>query len=107
VWFPLLGVRDGDPALLRAGVAVATYALGFEWARRQGCSRVDMGRTSPLLNDGVQQYKRKWGLSPALDPLAHLMAVWVGSDAARIAFARQPVLAEGDEGLWLYAGGGL
>jgi hypothetical protein len=39
VWFPLIGVRDGDPALLRAGVAVATYALGFEWARRQGCTR--------------------------------------------------------------------
>jgi len=107
VWVPLLGVRDGDPALLRAVVAVATYALGFEWARRQGCSRVDMGRTSPLLKDGVQQYKRKWGLTPAPDPLAHLVAVWAGSDAARLAFARQPVLAEGDGGLWLYAGGGL
>jgi hypothetical protein len=106
VWFPLIGVRDGDPALLRAGVAVAAYALGFEWARRQGCIRVDMGRTSPFLHDGVQQYKRKWGLTPTLDPLAHLTAVWVGSDAARVAFARQPVLAEGDEGLWLYAGGG-
>ena len=43
--------------------AVATYALGFEWARRQGCTRVDMGRTSPFLHDGVQQYKRKWGLT--------------------------------------------
>jgi hypothetical protein len=107
VWFPLIGVRDGDAALLRAGAAVATYALGFEWARRQGCTRVDMGRTSPFLHDGVQQYKRKWGLTATPDPLAHLTAVWAGSDAARLAFARQPVLAEGDEGLWLYAGGGL
>jgi hypothetical protein len=107
LWVPLAGVRDGDPALLRAGVSVATYALAFEWARRQGCIRVDMGRTSPFLKDGVQQYKRKWGLEAVSDPLAHLTAVWVGSDAARLAFAREPVLAEGDTGLWLYTGGGL
>jgi hypothetical protein len=107
LWLPIGGVRDGDPALLRAGVSVAAYALGFEWGRRQGCTRVDVGRTSPFLNDGVQQYKRKWGLTAVADPLAHLTAVWAGSDAARLAFAREPVLAEGDEGLWLYAGGGL
>jgi hypothetical protein len=65
-----------------------------------------MGRTSPFLNDGVQQYKRKWGLTAVSDPLAHLTAVWVGSDAARLAFAREPVLAEGEDRLWLYAGGG-
>jgi Acetyltransferase (GNAT) domain len=107
IWIPLSGVRDGDPALLRAGVSIAGYALGFEWARRQGCTRVDMGRTSPFFNDGVQQYKRKWGLTAVADPLAHLTAVWVGSDAARLAFAQQPVLAEGEQGLWIYAGGGL
>jgi hypothetical protein len=107
LWIPLSGVRDGDPALLRAGVSVAVYALGFEWARRQGCTRVDVGRTSPFLTDGVQQYKRKWGLTAVPDPLAHVTAVWVGSDAARLAFAREPVLAEGEQGLWLYAGGGL
>jgi hypothetical protein len=105
VWLPLSGVRHGDPALLRAGVSVAAYALAFEWAKRHGCERVDMGRTSPFLHDGVQQYKRKWGLDPVPDPLAHLMAVWVGSDAARLAFAREPVLIEREAGLWLYAGG--
>jgi hypothetical protein len=107
LWLPLTGVRDGDPALLRAGAAGAGYALGFEWARREGCTRVDMGRTSPFVTDGVLRYKRKWGLTPVSDPLAHLTAVWVGSDAARLAFARQPVLAEGDQALWVYAGGGL
>jgi hypothetical protein len=104
VWLPLTGVRHGDPALLRAGVSVAAYALAFEWARRDGCTRVDVGRTSPFLLDGVQQYKRKWGLEPVSDPLAHLMAVRVCSDAARQAFASQPVLTEQDAGLVLYAG---
>jgi hypothetical protein len=106
LWLPLAGVRDGDRALVRAGVSAATYALAFDWAREQGCTRVDVGRTSPFLTDGIQQYKRKWGLSAVPDPLAHLAAVWVGSDAARLAFARQPALAEGDRELWLYAGGG-
>jgi Acetyltransferase (GNAT) domain len=104
-WVPLSGVRHGDPALLRAGVSVAAYALAFDWARRQGCLVVDMGRTSPFFHDGVQQYKRKWGLDPVPDPLAHLMAVRLGSRAARLAFAREPVLVEREAGLWLYAGG--
>jgi Acetyltransferase (GNAT) domain len=103
-WLPLTGVRHGDPALLRAGVSVAAYLLAFNWARRQGCTHMDLGRTSPFLHDGVQQYKRKWGLDPVPDPLAHLMAVWVGSEAARLAFAREPVLIEREAGLWLYAG---
>jgi hypothetical protein len=106
LWLPLSGVRGGDPALLRAGVSVAAWALSMEWARTEGCARVDMGRTSPFLHDGVQQYKRKWGLDARPDPLAHLAAVWVGSDAARLAFAREPVLIEREAGLGLYAGAG-
>ena len=105
VWMPLLAVRQGDPGLRRAGVSVAAYALAFEWARGEGCVTVDMGRTSPFLHDGIQQYKRKWGLDPVPDPLAHLVAIRVGSDAARLAFAREPVLIEREAGLWLYAGG--
>jgi len=106
LWLPLSGVRDGDPALLRAGVSVAAWTLAIEWAKTEGCVRVDMGRTSPFFHDGVQQYKRKWGLEPRPDPLAHLAAVWMGSDAARLAFAREPVLIEREAGLWLYAGAG-
>jgi hypothetical protein len=107
LWLPLSGVRHGDPALLRAGVSVAAWTLVMDWARTEGCVTVDMGRTSPFLHDGVQQYKRKWGLDPCPDPLAHLVAVWVGSDAARRAFAREPVLIEREAGLWLYAGAGV
>lgn len=107
LWLPLSGVRHGDRALLRAGVSVAAWVLAMEWAKAEGCVTVDMGRTSPFLHDGVQQYKRKWGLDPCPDPLAHLTAVWVGSDAARLAFAREPVLIEREAGLWLYAGAGL
>jgi hypothetical protein len=104
LWFPLLGVRGGDPQLLQRGASVAALALPVEWARTQGYRRLDLGRTGPFVNDGLQQYKRKWGLVPVPDPLSRLMAVWLGSDAARQAFRLEPVLVEDESGLRAYHG---
>ncbi len=104
LWLPLSGVRDGDPALFRRGASLATFALVFAWARAQGYGRVDAGRTSPFLLDGVLQLKRKWGLLPEADPLGRVMAVRVGSEAARLAFAREPLLVETEDGLRPYRG---
>jgi hypothetical protein len=99
-----MGIRHGDPLLLRQGAGNAALALTFDWARGSGHRRIDAGRTGPFINDGLQQSKRKWGLAPAPDPLAHVAAVWVGSEAARQAFCRQPVLVEEGIGLRVYAG---
>ena len=104
LWFPLMGVRHGDTGLLQRGASVAAVALPLEWARQNGYRRVDLGRTGSFVNDGLQQYKRKWGLVPVLDPLSLVTAVRVGSAAARRAFARQPVLVESGSGLEVYAG---
>ena len=104
LWLPLAGISQGDPVLLRQGAGVAAISLTLEWGRAQGCQVVDLGRTSPFLRDGIQQYKRKWGFEPVPDPLSHLVAVWIGSDGARQAFARQPLLVETGEGLEVYAG---
>ncbi|HEY8197260.1 MAG TPA: GNAT family N-acetyltransferase [Gemmatimonadales bacterium] len=104
VWFPLLGVREGDPQLLQRGASVAALALPLEWARQQNYRRFDLGRTGPFVNDGLQQYKRKWGFVPVPDPLTHFTAVWLGSDGARGAFRHQPVLVEDGAGLRTYAG---
>jgi GNAT acetyltransferase-like protein len=104
LWFPLLGVRHGDPELLQRGASVAALALPLEWARQQNYRRVDLGRTGPFVNDGLQQYKRHWGLVPVPDPLTHVTAVWLGSDASRQAFSRAPVLVEDGVGLGTYAG---
>lgn len=104
LWLPLSGVSRGDPDLVRQGAGVAAISLAFEWARAQGCRVVDLGRTSPFLRDGIQQYKRKWGFEPVPDPMVHLVAVWIGSEAAREVFARQPVLVETGVGLEVYAG---
>jgi hypothetical protein len=104
LWFPLMGVRAGDPQLLHRGASVAALALPLEWARQQNYRRFDLGRTGPFVNDGLQQYKRNWGFVPVPDPLTHVMAVWLGSAAAREAFRRQPVLVEDGVGLRTYAG---
>jgi len=105
LWFPLMGVRHGDPGLLRRGASVAAVALPLEWARQRNYRRVDLGRTGSFVNDGLQQYKRSWGLMPVLDPLSLVTAVWIGSPAGRRAFLREPVLIESQSGLEIYAGG--
>jgi RimJ/RimL family protein N-acetyltransferase len=104
VWVPVTGLRQGRDDLRRDGAAAAALALTLDWARRQGCRRVDAGRTSPFLQEGVHRWKRKWGLQPVRDPMSHLLAAWIGSDPARAAFAREPVLIETADGLECYAG---
>jgi hypothetical protein len=104
LWFPLLGVKKGDAQLLRRGAGVAALALPLEWARRESYRRIDLGRTGPFVYDGLQQYKRTWGFVPVPDPLSLVMAVWIGSEAARQAFVREPVLIEDRNGLRTYGG---
>jgi hypothetical protein len=106
VWFPVSGVLDGDPTLFRRGASLAALTLGFEWARAAGCRRVDAGRTGPFLRDGVPRLKRKWGLRPVVDPLAHVVAVRVRSPVARAAILRDPVLIETAQGIAEYHGVG-
>lgn len=104
LWLAISGVRHGNAGLLKAGAGFATLALTIEWARGQGYRRLDAGRTGPFTNDGLQQFKRRWGLVPVPDPLAHLVAVRLNSVEARQAFARSPVLTEAESGLVAYAG---
>ena len=105
IWIPLSGIKNGDPSLLRRGVRVAALAATLDWARSQGYRRVDVGRTSPFLHDGVQQYKRKWGLHPVPDPLAHMVGVWARSSLGRAVLLRSPVLIETVDGLATHPGG--
>jgi hypothetical protein len=104
LWLPLSGVRDGDPELLRQGAGFATLALTIAWAKTQGLRQLDAGRSVPFVNNGVQRLKRSLGLQPAIDPLAHVVAIWVSSDSARRALAREPVLVEHRSGIQLFSG---
>jgi len=104
VWLALSGVRDGDPVLLRQGAGFAALALTIEWARAQGYRRIDFGRTDPFINGGLQQLKRRLGLVPVVDPLAHVAAVRIGSPQVGAVFSEAPVLIDSGHGLATYAG---
>ena len=104
LWLAISGVRQGDPLLLQQGAGFATFWLTIEWARSQGYEYLDAGRTGPFVNDGLQRYKRTWGLASTVDPLAHVAAVLVNSPAVREAFTREPVLVENGSSLRVYAG---
>jgi len=64
----VMGVRDGDPALLKRNALKAVYYFMVEWAMEQGLTSLDMGRTRPLFEDGVFRQKRKWGGRLVADP---------------------------------------
>lgn len=101
IWFPLVAVRNGDPTLLREAAATAMLSLAFDWAREHDFRRLDSGRSSPFLTDGVHASKRKWGLTPTPDPLAHLIAIRVNPDCEplRERLAAEPVLTVDRDGL--------
>lgn len=106
VWLPVGGVRHGDAALLRAGAATAAMAATLRWAAAMGFATVDLGRTSPFLDDGVARVKAKWGFRPVPEPLAHLIAVRArpeSADARRL-LARTGVWCETAAGLEISGG---
>ena len=105
IWLPLSGVLNGDSLLLRQGVSVAVFSNIFRWARAQGAVRIDAGRTTPFLNDGIPRSKSKWGLRPVLDPLSHLLALrFDATSAVGAAFAAHPIMVESADGLKAYHG---
>jgi hypothetical protein len=100
LWLPLSGVLNGDSQLLRQGVSVAVFTSIFRWAREQGAVRIDAGRTTPFLNDGIPRSKSKWGLRPVLDPLSHLVALrFDPTSPVGAEFAAHSILVESAEGL--------
>lgn len=59
--FRHLGVRDGNPALLKEGAGDAVYSFVMDEARARGCRTLHLGRSRPFARDGVLEYKRMLG----------------------------------------------
>lgn len=56
-----LGTLDGDLALVKDGALAALYYFVLRRAQELGCSGVDLRGCRPVLNDGLLQFKKKWG----------------------------------------------
>jgi hypothetical protein len=67
--FRALGALAGDPRVTKTGAVAALYLFAIQHARENGRSFIDFGSCKAYLNDGILQYKRKWGmeLRPRLD----------------------------------------
>ena len=57
----VLGVRDGDPRLIKEGVVYALYYEHMRWANEHGFRTIDLGEAETYLAWGLFQYKRRWG----------------------------------------------
>ena len=74
--FVIMGVLEADEQLLRDGVVGAMNLLRLQWANQNGFAGVNFLGSNPMLNDGLFQYKRKWGT--AIIVPAHLhRRVWI------------------------------
>jgi hypothetical protein len=58
-----LGVRNGDRGYVKAGAINAAYYFRLVHLKSQGHKTIDLGSSRAFFDDGVLQYKRKWGLS--------------------------------------------
>jgi hypothetical protein len=57
-----MGLLNGDRALARIGALAALYIFGFQELSKRGIESYNLGGSRPFINDGVLQYKRKWGM---------------------------------------------
>jgi hypothetical protein len=91
------GVLDGDPALLDEGALSAIYYYALQWCHENGIRRCDIAEVRPFIEDGVYQYKRRWGYQPALELWnTREWLLWVpqGSPAALQWLRNHPFLPE-------------
>jgi hypothetical protein len=57
----LLGIKDGDQCYLKDHAGIACYYLASSYLQEQGYGSVNLGGSRGFLNDGVLQFKKKWG----------------------------------------------
>jgi len=57
-----MGLLNGDRDLVRIGALAALYIFGFQELAKRGIENYNLGGSRPFINDGVLQYKRKWGM---------------------------------------------
>jgi len=57
-----IGIKEGGADFLKAGVIGALYYFSVEYLKEKGYKKVRFGVSRAFLEDGVLQYKKKWGL---------------------------------------------
>jgi hypothetical protein len=98
----VIGTRDGDPAIMKAGAVSAVYRSVIEHAQQRGCKYINLGLCQASLRDGVLLYKRKWGseMRPTPDNSGYFLIRWPAWNQNVAAFfAANPLVHKGRLGL--------
>lgn len=96
----VLGVSEPIGEHLRAGASAAFYHFAFKHLASQGQRLVDVGGSQPLFNDGVLQFKKKWGLRlQRRQGDCRLIKVLRWSPATAAFFERSPFIHQTSQGL--------
>jgi hypothetical protein len=64
------GLRNGDLAYWKEGAIAATYHFASDHLAQQGYKEMHLGLMRSFFNDGIFQYKKKWGIHLATDSSA-------------------------------------
>ena len=56
------GVKDGNQDYVKLGALAAVYYFRLMYLQDKGYKKMRLGASRAFLNDGVLQYKRKWGM---------------------------------------------
>lgn len=62
------GVLDGRNDHITQGISSAMYCFAICWAKEKGYGEIDFGHCRPFLDDGVLQFKRRWGMTVHRSP---------------------------------------
>jgi hypothetical protein len=72
--FWLIGVKDGNNEYVKKGAVAALYYYSFISMMDHGFKKISLGYANPFLNDGVLQFKKKWGARiSGCDPWGYLI----------------------------------
>ena len=74
--FLIMGVLAADEQLMKEGVVTAMNLLRLHWANQNGFAGVNFLGSNPFLNDGLFQYKRRWGGAINVPPHLHRQ-LWI------------------------------
>jgi hypothetical protein len=65
------GVLDARNDHITQGISSAMYCFAIRWAKEKGYGEIDFGHCRPFLDDGVLQFKRRWGMQIHRSPRLH------------------------------------
>ncbi len=92
----MVGVLNGDEALLKQSVIAAVYYFLIKFSKENGYKKLDFGGTAPILNDGILWYKSKWGMTimrDRWDSMRFMLQVRSLNDASKKVLFDNPMIA--------------